>query len=250
MPRQPRLILPDVAVHIIQRGNNRMACFRAESDYLLYLAHLCELSAQLQCAVHAYCLMTNHVHLLVTPSAPDTCTVLMRDLGQRYVQYFNRRYERTGTLWEGRFRSCVTESAAYVLACYRYIELNPVRAGMVSHPTAYRWSSYAVNAGARSDPLISPHGEFIALGSDCLARQAAYRSLVDEALHPSILDAIRSATNGGYPLVSESFKTRMNLPEGRTGDRGRPGRPPRSATCPAERKSGSDPDLFSAGGAS
>jgi putative transposase len=245
MPRLPRLIFPNVAVHIIQRGNNRMACFRAESDYLLYLGHLRDLAAELSCAVHAYCLMTNHVHLLMTPSAADTCTTLMRNLGQRYVQYFNRRYERTGTLWEGRFRSCLTESATYVLACYRYIELNPVRAGMAGHPAAYLWSSHAINAGQRSDPMISPHAEFIALGADSSAREAAYRRLIGDALHPSLVDAIRGATNGGYPLVSESFKSRL-APERSERDRG--GRP--SSACSTERKPGSDPDLFSAGGVS
>src|SRR5258706_826975 len=133
MPRQPRLILPGVALHIIQRGNNRGACFVDESDYRLYLLHLRELAFKLECRVHAYCLMTNHVHLLLTPVSSDACVALMRDLGQRYVQYFNRRHHRTGTLWEGRFRSCVAESASYALACYRYIELNPVRASMVDH---------------------------------------------------------------------------------------------------------------------
>src|SRR5262245_20300651 len=121
MSRQPRLILPCVAVHIIQRGNNRGACFHEESDYLLYLANLHSLSPRLGCAVHALCLMTNHVHLLVTPSERVGCTTLMKELGQRYTQYFNRRRGRTGTLWEGRYRSCVAESALYVLACYRYI---------------------------------------------------------------------------------------------------------------------------------
>lgn len=147
MPRQPRLILPEVAVHIIQRGNNRGACFHADSDYLVYLLHLRELSSKFDCSVHAYCLMPNHVHLLLTPGSPDSCTGLMRDLGQRYVQYFNRRHRRSGTLWEGRFRSCVAESARYVLACYRYIELNPVRAGLVSDPRAYPWSSFRANVG-------------------------------------------------------------------------------------------------------
>jgi putative transposase len=156
MPRQSRLIVPQVAVHIIQRGNNRNACFRGESDYLVYLLHLRDLSATLDCSVHAYCLMTNHVHLLVTPASREACISLMRNLGQRYVQYFNRRHLRTGTPWEGRFRSCVAESARYVLACYRYIELNPVRAGIVSRPTDYAWSSHAVNIGMRSDTLTSP----------------------------------------------------------------------------------------------
>jgi len=243
MPRQPRLILPQVAAHIIQRGNNRMACFRDDSDYLLYLTHLRDLSTQLQCAVHAYCLMTNHVHLLVTPSTSETCTALMRDLGQRYVQYFNRRHERTGTLWEGRFRSCVTESGLYVLACYRYIELNPVRAGMVDHPGSYLWSSHAVNVGQRTDPLISQHPEFIGLGVDSARREAAYRVIVEEAVSPTVLDAIREATNSGCPLASESFKARL-ASEGRKTELGRPGRPANALASSAERKSGSDPDLF------
>jgi REP element-mobilizing transposase RayT len=122
MARRLRYILPDVAVHIVQRGVNRVACFRAEADYLVYLSHLRQLSAKYECAVHAYCLMTNHVHLLLTPGAADSCTRLMRDLGRYYVPYFNRRHERTGTLWEGRFHSCIAESARYVLACYRYID--------------------------------------------------------------------------------------------------------------------------------
>lgn len=116
-----------------------------------------------QCELHAYCLMTNHVHLLLTPQDSEACSLLMRDLGRSYVQYFNRRHDRTGTLWEGRFRSCIVESAGYVLACYRYVELNPVRAGMVNHPSSYAWSSHAVNAGMRADPAVLPHCEFTAL---------------------------------------------------------------------------------------
>lgn len=222
MPRQPRLILPGVAVHIIQRGNNRAACFRDESDYLLYLLHLRELARKMDCTVHAYCLMTNHVHLLMTPGSADGCIALMRDLGQRYVQYFNRHHARTGTLWEGRFRSCVTESARYVLACYRYIELNPVRAGMVGHPSLYRWSSHAANVGLRIDSLVTPHPDFVSLGGS-----AAYRDLFGQGLEASVLDTIREATNGGYPLGSESFKYGIAT-GGRRIDRGRAGRPAKS----------------------
>lgn len=225
MPRQPRLILPGVAVHAIQRGNNRIACFGTDGDYLLYLLHLRELADKFDCAVHAYCLMTNHVHLLMTPSSTGSCASLMRDLGQRYVQYFNRHHGRTGTLWEGRFRSCVAESARYVLACYRYIELNPVRAGMVDHPARYRWSSHASNIGLRKDPLISPHPEFAALGSEGNARHEAYGGLFDQALEASTLDAIREATNGGYPLGSEVFKDGIEMSTGRRIERGQAGRP-------------------------
>src|SRR3954465_1524351 len=134
MARQPRVVLPGVAMHIVQRGNNRVRCFGADEDFTVYVALLRQLLRKADCVVHAYCLMPNHVHLLATPQRPDSCAVLMKDLSQRYAHYFNEKYQRTGTLWEGRFRSCVAESARYALACYRYIELNPVRAGIVPHP--------------------------------------------------------------------------------------------------------------------
>jgi putative transposase len=228
MPRPLRLILPGVAVHIIQRGNNRVACFRQDNDYLMYLSHLLKLSEKYDCAIHAYCLMTNHVHVLLTPQAADACTGLMRDLGQRYVQYFNRCHERTGTLWEGRFRSCIAESALYVLGCYRYIELNPVRAGLVDHPSSYLWSSYAVNTGVRSDPLISGHAEYLALATEAHLREAAYRGLFDQRLEPGLQKAIRDATNGGYPLASEGFKRNVLAPNGFRIEPGQAGRPAKS----------------------
>jgi len=248
MARQRRLILPGVAVHIVQRGNNRASCFKQESDYLLYLANLRQLSLKFQCDVHAYCLMTNHVHLLLTPNFPGACTALMKALGQRYVQYFNATHGRTGTFWEGRFRSCLTQSAGYVLACYRYIELNPVRAKMVGHPSAYPWSSYAVNAGIRTDALLIPHTEFLALSADAAECHRVYRRLVDDGIEPSLLHAIRDATNGGYPLASEVFKSSLAT-AGRKLVRGRAGRR-KSGSDPDFSQLGSDPDLFSEGGAS
>lgn len=187
MARPVRLSFPGVALHVIQRGHNRNACFREESDYLVYLAHLRQLSAKHGCALHAYCLMTNHVHLLLTPGAAGACTALMRDLGRRYVQYFNRRYRRSGTLWEGRFRSCIAESAHYVLGCYRYIELNPVRAAMV-------------------EPQV---------------RHAAYRRMFDQGLEPDLQRSIRKAINGGYPLASDTFKASVIAP---VGGRTQPGK--------------------------
>lgn len=225
MPRQARLIIPGVTVHIVQRGNNRDACFRESSDYFVYLMHLRQLSGDLDCAVHAYCLMTNHVHLLVTPGTATACARLMRNLGQRYVQYFNRHHQRSGTLWEGRFRSCVAESARYVLACHRYIELNPVRAGMVGSAGEYRWSSYLGNIGEKDDPLLTPHAEYHALGKDATACRNAYRRLL--APLPEVeLEEIRRATNSGYPLVSDEWKGRMQLEEKRVAP-GRNGRPPK-----------------------
>lgn len=210
MPRRLRLLLPGVATHLIQRGTNREDCFRRESDYLVYLAHLRNSSRRLECLVHAYCLMTNHVHLLVSPPSAEAGEALMKELGQRYAQYFNRTYHRTGPIWDGRYRSSVAESARYVLACYRYIELNPVRAGMVEYPAQYRWSSYHVNAGGREDALVSAHAEFAALGASAEARRAAYIGLFSETLEARLVDAIRVATNGGYPLASDAFKAQIS----------------------------------------
>jgi putative transposase len=139
---------------------------------------------------------------------------MMRDLGQRYVPYFNARHGRTGTLWEGRFRSCIAESARYVLACYRYIELNPVRARMVSSPAAYPWSSAAVNSGAHSDPHVEQHPEFVALAAATEARHRAYLGLFEQQLDEPLLAAIRDATNTGYPLVSDAFKSGVLEPLG------------------------------------
>jgi putative transposase len=224
MPRTSRLVLPGVALHVIQRGNNRQECFRRDSDYLLYLLHLHELAAKHGCAVHAYCMMTNHVHLLLTPSTEGALSTLMQNLGQRYVQYINRTYGRSGTLWEGRYRSCIAESAHYVLACYRYIELNPVRAGMVHQPSKYPWSSYRANADGVNDRLLSAHAEYLGLGQNHDARLRAYRGLFQEVLEPSLLERIRDATNGGYPLGSESFTSALKFEKGCKLVPGRPGR--------------------------
>ena len=228
MPRPLRLVLPGVAVHVIQRGNNRVPCFKHDNDYLMYLAHLRQLSGKYQCAVHAYCLMTNHVHLLLTPAQANACATLMRNLGQRYVQRFNRTYERTGTLWEGRFRSFLVESARYVLACYRYIEQNPVRAGMVRSAAGYRWSSYLGNAGLRTDPLLTPHVEYQALGAEPAQRYRAYRELVDGELAPDELSSIREAARKAMPLGGEAFKAQIEIDLGRPHGHRRGGHDPRS----------------------
>ena len=226
MPRRARLMLADVPVHIVQRGNNRTACFFADADYACYLFHLEKLAARFECAVHAWCLMTNHVHLLVTPSAADACGLLMKHLGQHYVQYVNRVRRRTGTLWEGRFRSCLAQSENYVLACYRYIELNPVRAGMVVHPRDYPWSSYRANAEGSQSSLVTPHVEYTRLGERGGLRRASYRGLLAEQLDGTLADEIRAATNGGFALGSGGFQQEIGIALGRRAHRGQPGRPP------------------------
>ena len=159
--------------------------------------------------------MTNHVHLLLTPQRADGASRLMKHLGQRYVQYVNRMYRRSGTLWEGRFRSCLTQSEAYVLACYRYIELNPVRAGMIGHPSAYRWSSFAVNAQGDQSNLITPHEQYLSLGRSADERHAAYRQLFRAGLDPYVVVAIREATNGNIALGSHRFQVEVETALGR-----------------------------------
>jgi len=228
MPRRARLALPGIPLHIIQRGNNRAACFYADEDYPRYLLHLKELSIRFNCTVHAYVLMTNHENLLLTPAAEDSASLLMKHLGQRYVQYINRVYRRSGTLWEGRFRSCLTQSEDYVLACYRYIELNPVRAGMVQRPESYRWSSYSANALGSSDELIAPHEQYLRIGRTEGERREGYRALFNAHLEPDTVEQIRRSTNGNYALGDERFKQQIEEALGRRARPGAPGRPTRS----------------------
>ncbi len=225
MPRGARLSIPGIPWHIIQRGNNRSVCFYAEEDYQFYLHFLEEFAARFGCAIHVYVLMTNHVHLLLTPQRPDSASLLMKHLGQRYVQYINRTYERSGTLWEGRFRSCLTQTEDYVLACYRYIELNPVRAGMVNRPQEYRWSSYHANALGKASSLIIPHDQYRRLAQDENSRLEAYRALFKAHLDEEVVGEIRSATNGNYALGGERFQREIELALGRRARRGHAGRP-------------------------
>jgi putative transposase len=221
MPRRARITLAGVPAHLIQRGNNRGACFFAQDDYRFYLHHLRAHALATGCAVHAYCLMTNHAHLLLTPDSADGCGRLMKGLGQRYVQYINRTYQRSGTLWEGRFRSCLAQTEDYLLACYRYIELNPVRAAMVAHPREYRWSSYCVNAEGKPSNLIVPHEQYRSLGRSAEERCQAYRGLFEADLDPAMVSAIRQATNGNYALGSNRFQAEIEAALGRRAHRGR-----------------------------
>jgi putative transposase len=229
MPRRARLRIADAPLHIIQRGNNRGACFFADHDYGCYLQHLGELAGRHACAIHAYVLMTNHVHLLLTPRGPDGASLLMKHLGQRYVQYVNRVYERSGTLWEGRFRSSIVQAETHLLRCQRYIELNPVRAGMVDSPDAYRWSSFAANALGHRDPLLTPHSLFLALGTREASRRAAYLELFRSELEPRELEEIRASANAGYALGNERFRKEIEIALGRRAGPGKPGRPVRKA---------------------
>jgi len=228
MPRRPRVILPNFPLHVIQRGNNRQACFVAEEDCRFYLDWLREYAGKTGCSIHAYVLMTNHVHLLLSSATGDGVGALMKALGQRYVQYVNRTYGRSGTLWEGRFRSCLTQEDRYLLTCQRYIELNPVRAGMVPHPAEYRWSSYRANAQGGENALLTPHSLYLALGADAATRQQAYRELFRFELEPGLVDAIRQATNGNFALGDSRFGEQIAQALGRRVQPGMAGRPRKS----------------------
>ena len=225
MPRRARLAQGGIPWRIIQRGNNRSACFYCDADYILYLDTLFEQAKAFDCEIHAYVLMTNHTHLLLTPERSDGPGMLMKHLGQRYVQYINRTYQRSGTLWEGRYKSTLVESADYVLACYRYIEMNPVRAGIVPHPGLYRWSSYGINAQGRMSERVTPHAEYLALGREVSQRFKTYSGLFKTEMDIDIVDQIRQSTNGNYALGSDQFKgqiERMLKRRARPGKAGRP----------------------------
>jgi putative transposase len=224
-------MLAGVPVHVVQRGNNRGACFVSDRDRSFYLFHLARHLNRCGCLLHAYCLMTNHVHLLLTPKRPESCALLMKHIGQLHSQYFNKTYGRSGSLWEGRFRSCLVQSDGYLLACYRYIELNPVRAGMVASPAQYAWSSYAENALARpASGITTPHPEYLKLGSAAEERRREYARLFG-SLGSERVAEIRAATNGGYALGDQGFRVSMAQALGRRVEKGLPGRPTRSSSA-------------------
>ena len=225
MPRKPRFYVPGAPVHAVQRGHNRSAVFFDDLDYLEYLRCLKQAADSCGCAVHAYVLMTNHVHLLLTPERADSVGRLFQSLGRHYVRYVNDTYQRHGGLWEGRYKSNIIESQAYFLSCMRYIELNPVRAGMVDHPAKYRWSSYAANALGVSNAVLTAHAEYVALGRLPDDRQSVYRGLFDGGTDSDELALLRCALQTGTPLGNEKFKAEieaiLNLKVG-FAHRGRP----------------------------
>jgi len=225
MARKPRFNLVGVPQHVIQRGNNREPCFFAEADYPRYLADLREALARHACRVHAYVLMTNHVHLLMTPMTGHGVSHVMQDLGRAYVRYINQSYRRTGTLWEGRYKASLIDSEAYLLVCMRYLELNPVRAAMVRHPSEYRWSSYPHNAYGRPDRTIDAHPLYSALGADAPARQYVYRELFRTHLEAGMVHAIRDSTNQELVLGRDDFKDRIEQMIARQTRPGKSGRP-------------------------
>ncbi len=189
MARLPRLDIAGVAQHVVQRGNNRQACFVSEYDFVRYREELEDAATRHACSVHAWVFMTNHVHLLVTPSEVGGVSRMMQAIGRRYVGGFNARHARTGTPWEGRFKATLVAGDRHVLACYRYIESSPVRAGMADTPAGYRWSSHAVNALGQRDAFVVPHETYTRLGTEGEDRCAAYAALFSHALDDATIDA-------------------------------------------------------------
>lgn len=209
MPRKARIRCGGIPHHIIQRGNNRASCFFADEDYRFYLENLAEGARRYECEVHAYVLMTNHVHLLVTPGDEEGLSRMMRHLGSRYVQYVNHIYRRNGRLWEGRYKSSLIDTDRYLLTCYRYVELNPVRAGKVESPDEYEWSSYGAHTHGRPDALLRDHPSYLALGKDSPARQQAYRDLFRHHIDAAVLQAIRASVNSGMTLDDKRFQDQI-----------------------------------------
>ncbi len=209
MARLPRFVLPGHPQHVIIRGNNRDPIFIADEDYRFYLEKLHDAAKAHGCDIHAYVLMTNHVHLLVTPQTENGIAKLIQQLGRYYVQYFNRSYRRSGTLWEGRYKASLIDSDVYALICHRYIELNPVRAGMVAHAVDYPWSSYRCHALGIDNPVLTPHALYQSLGDSAEVRQAAYRALFETALDEKTLDELRTAVNKAWVLGDSQFKLRI-----------------------------------------
>ena len=225
MPRKPRLKLAGMPVHVVQRGNNRQAVFYDEQDHRAYLRWLKEGAERYGCAIHAYVLMTNHVHLLLTPEREGAIGRLLQYLGRYYVLYINHRYGRSGTLWEGRYKASLIQEEDYLLACYRYIELNPVRAGMADGPGAYPWSSYHRNALGQPDPVIVSHRRYRGLGQSELQRQEVYRGLFTVHVNGGQLTQIRETWQTGTPLGNDRFKEQVEAMVGRKIGHARRGRP-------------------------
>jgi len=226
MARHSRFVVVGHPQHIIARGNNRQAIFCCDEDFSFYLENLKAGCIKYAAELHSYVLMTNHVHLMMTPLNEDSLSKVMQMQGRCYVQYFNHTYRRTGTLFEGRYKASLIDTERYLLTCMRYIELNPVRADMVKGPSEYPWSSYHCNANGYEDELITPHSEYLGLGLSKEERLSNYRALFRAHLSESEITKIRESANKGWVLGSDRFKnmieeqlSRRVVPLGRGGDR-------------------------------
>ncbi len=215
MARLRRYCPAGIPQHVIQRGNNRTPCFASDQDMGAYAHYLCEAASKFRLAIHGWVFMTNHVHLLLTPAEDHSLSMGMQYLGRHYVRYFNQTYQRTGTLFEGRFKSCIVQQSTYFLVCLRYIELNPVRAGMAEDPADYHWSSYHANGFGRASKLWTPHPLYLGLGDTDSERQARYRNLFESDMGVEFLSDVRQSVNRGLALGSEQFRQEVEALGGR-----------------------------------
>jgi len=221
------MYLPGIPVHVVQRGNNRSACFYSDDDYIFYKKSLEEGLRRYSASLHAYCLMTNHVHLLLTPVYEDSISRVIQHVGRQYVQFLNKRYKRTGTLWEGRHKGSLVDADNYLLTCYRYIELNPVAASMVKMPDEYPWSSYRANGHGKQDTLLSDHPVYLALSDNDEERRQRYQELFSSRIEDEHIHAIREACSKNQVLGTPRFCSEVEKALGRElghRKRGRPGR--------------------------
>ncbi|WP_426208945.1 transposase [Massilia sp. TWP1-3-3] len=226
MSRYRRPVFANVPLHIVQRGNNRNPCFFCKGDYQVFLGMMEDALAEFDCTLHAYVLMPNHVHLLASPVDTTAPASLMQRVGQRYTQYVNRRYRRYGTLWQGRYHSSLVDNEGYFLTCQRYIELNPVRAGIVAHPVDYDWSSYRVHAHGEPSDIVVPHDLYHAIDAEKRARESSYRALFAQALPEPLLDQVRQATQSNGIYGSAQFSEQISVALGRDFSRQTAGRRP------------------------
>jgi putative transposase len=225
MARLARILVSGYPHHIILRGNNRQPIFNSSADYQLMLGLLQELTSIHQVEMHSYVLMGNHLHLLVTPRIDNGLSKCMQTLGSQYVRYFNKKQGRTGTLWEGRFKSSLIETEKYFLACMVYIDLNPVRAGMVTEPGLYPWSSHNHYAGKKTDPWLTPHPMYWNLGNTPFAREIAYTNLVQQGISSDQQSKLTQTVLGGWALGDEGFLQNLQKLSSRRLTQGKPGRP-------------------------
>ncbi|MGQ8365262.1 transposase [Glaciecola sp. 1036] len=210
MPRRQRVYVPDVPTHVVQRGNNKQRVFLDNSDCAYYMSLLSEAIERYEVALNAYVLMGNHVHFLMTPSTKIGISRVMQLMGKKYVYYFNQKYERTGALWGGRHFASLIDSELYLLNCYRYIELNPVRANIVGNPANYTWSSYHANALGKEIKCITPHEKYLALGKSQETRLNNYKALFTEGLSSEEIKKFTLFTKHNYPIGSDDFIARIS----------------------------------------
>lgn len=230
MPRKPRFFLPNTPVHVVQRGRSREPVFFEDSDYRAYLEWLTEAATRYPCAIHAYVLMTNHIHILLSPRQPEGVSRLMQYVGRRYVPYINHTYGTSGSIWEGRYKASLIQDEPYLLTCMRYIELNPVRAHMTPAPRYYRWSSYRANAQGKEDRLITPHPLYTRLARTNARRLEAYRALFKAPIDENVLTDLRAAWQTGTPLGNDHFKVQIERTLKTKVGQARRGRPKRALT--------------------